>query len=34
VEVDETLAGLEAFVVDPETLVAQPRIFQVSRRRD
>ena len=32
-EVDQTLAGLEAFVADPETLVAQPRIFQVWRRR-
>jgi ubiquinone/menaquinone biosynthesis C-methylase UbiE len=33
-EVDATLAGLEAFVADPETLVAQPRIFQLWRRRD
>jgi len=33
-EVDATLAGLEAFVADPETLVAQPRIFQIWRRRD
>jgi ubiquinone/menaquinone biosynthesis C-methylase UbiE len=33
-DVDATLAGLEAFVADPETLVAQPRIFQVWRRRD
>ncbi len=32
-EVDAILAGLEAFVADPETLVAQPRIFQVWRRR-
>jgi hypothetical protein len=32
--VDATLAGLEAFVADPETLVAQPRIFQIWRRRD
>ena len=33
-EVEATLAGLEAFTADPETLVAQPRIFQLWRRRD
>jgi ubiquinone/menaquinone biosynthesis C-methylase UbiE len=33
-EFDATLAGLEAFVADPETLVAGPRIFQLWRRRD
>jgi ubiquinone/menaquinone biosynthesis C-methylase UbiE len=33
-EVDAAVAGLEAFVADPETLVAQPRIFQLWRRRD
>ncbi len=33
-EVDAALAGLEEFVADPETLVAQPRIFQLWRRRD
>jgi ubiquinone/menaquinone biosynthesis C-methylase UbiE len=33
-EVDSTLAGVEAFVDDPDTLVAQPRIFQLWRRRD
>ncbi|HEY7604063.1 MAG TPA: methyltransferase domain-containing protein [Gaiellaceae bacterium] len=33
-EVEATLAGLEAFTTDPETLVAQPRIFQLWRRRN
>ena len=33
-EVEAIEAGLAAFVADPETLVAQPRIFQVWRRRD
>jgi ubiquinone/menaquinone biosynthesis C-methylase UbiE len=33
-EVEAALEELAAFVADPETLVAQPRIFQVWRRRD
>jgi ubiquinone/menaquinone biosynthesis C-methylase UbiE len=32
-ELETTLTDLAAFVADPETLVAQPRIFQVWRRR-
>jgi ubiquinone/menaquinone biosynthesis C-methylase UbiE len=33
-EVEATLAGLEAFTADPQTLLSQPRNFQVWRRRD
>jgi SAM-dependent methyltransferase len=33
-ELDAALTELATFVADPETLVAQPRIFQLWRRRD
>jgi ubiquinone/menaquinone biosynthesis C-methylase UbiE len=33
-EIEAALAGLAAYVADPETLIAQPRVFQLWRRRD
>jgi hypothetical protein len=33
-EIEAALAGLAAYVADPETIIAQPRVFQLWRRRD